>query len=65
MFQDLPDGQGVTFSIGIASRSPGSGEDVRAVLRRAHMAAREVKAKGGGGWRVGHVEPLPRCSGSP
>jgi len=65
MFQDLPDGQGVTFSIGIASRSPGSGEDVRAVLRRAHMAAREVKARGGGGWRVGHVEPLPRCSGSP
>lgn len=64
MFQDLPDGQAVTFSIGIASRFPGSGEDVRAVLRRAYMAAREVKAKGGGGWRVGHVEPLPRCSGS-
>ena len=62
LFQDLPDGPAVTFSIGIASRAPGSGEDVRAVLRRAHMAAREVKANGGGRWRVGHVEPLPRCS---
>ena len=64
MFQDLPGHQEVTFSIGIASRSPGSGEDVRAVLRRAYMAARDVKAKGGAGWRVGHVEPLKRCSGS-
>jgi diguanylate cyclase (GGDEF)-like protein len=64
MFQRLPDGHGVTFSIGIASRSPGGGEDVRAILRRAHMAAREVKAKGGGGWRVGHIVSLPRCSDS-
>ncbi|WP_428536216.1 GGDEF domain-containing protein [Rhodopila sp.] len=62
-FQDGPDGRGVKFSIGIASRLPGSGEDVRAVLRRAHMAAREVKANGGGGWRVGRVEPLLRRSG--
>ena len=62
-FQDGPDGLGVKFSVGIASRLPGSGEDVRAVLRRAHMAAREVKANGGGGWRVGRVEPLPRHSG--
>ena len=64
LFHDLPDGLTVTFSIGIASRAPGSDEDVRAVLRRAHMAAREVKAEGGGCWRVGHVAPSPRCSGS-
>jgi diguanylate cyclase (GGDEF)-like protein len=60
MFQDLADGNGVTFSIGIASRTPGSAEDVRTLLRRAHMAAREVKAKGGGGWRVGHPQPMSR-----
>jgi diguanylate cyclase (GGDEF)-like protein len=64
LFQDLPDAHGVTFSIGIASREPGSGEDVRTVLRRAHMAAREVKATGGGGWRVGHTKPMSRCSDS-
>jgi diguanylate cyclase (GGDEF)-like protein len=64
LFQDLPDGHGVTFSIGIASREPGSAEDIRTLLRRAHMAAREVKAKGGGGWRVGHVVPTSRCSDS-
>jgi GGDEF domain-containing protein len=52
MFQDLPDGHGVTLSVGIATRAPGSGEDIRTLLRRAHMAAREVKGKGGGGWRV-------------
>jgi diguanylate cyclase (GGDEF)-like protein len=61
LFQDIPHGQGVTFSIGIASRRPGSGEDVRILLRRAHMAAREVKAKGGGGWRVSHSQNASRC----
>jgi diguanylate cyclase (GGDEF)-like protein len=64
LFHDLPDTHGVTFSVGIASREPGSGEDVRTVLRRAHMAAREVKATGGGGWRVGHAKPMSRCSDS-
>ena len=62
LFQDFLDGQAVTFSIGIASRPYGSTEDVRALLRRAYMAAREVKAKGGGGWRVGHTEPISRSS---
>jgi diguanylate cyclase (GGDEF)-like protein len=62
LFHDLPDGHGVTFSIGIASRFAGSGEDVRTLLRRAYMAAREVKGKGGGGWRVSHPEPMSRCS---
>lgn len=56
MFLDLPDGHGVTFSIGIASRLSGSTDDIRTVLRRAHMAARDVKTKGGGGWRVSHPE---------
>jgi diguanylate cyclase (GGDEF)-like protein len=62
LFKDVPDARGVTFSIGIASRPPGSPEDVRTLLRRAHMAAREVKAKGGGGWRVSLVESTQRCS---
>jgi diguanylate cyclase (GGDEF)-like protein len=62
LFKDLPDGRGVTFSIGIASRPSGGTEDVRTLLRRAHMAAREVKAKGGGGWRVSHIETTRRCS---
>ena len=57
---DLADEQAVTFSIGIASRQPGSAEDVRTLLRRAHMAAREVKSKGGGGWRVSHPPPMSR-----
>jgi diguanylate cyclase (GGDEF)-like protein len=64
LFQDLPQGEGVTFSIGIASRRPGSAEDVRTLLRRAHMAAREVKSSGGGGWRVSRAEPLSRRSDS-
>jgi diguanylate cyclase (GGDEF)-like protein len=65
LFHDLPEGHGVTFSIGIASRNPGSAEDVRTLLRRAHMAAREVKATGGGGWRVSHTESTPRFSAPP
>lgn len=62
LFQDLPDGHGVTFSIGIASRAVGSADDVRSLLRRAHMAAREVKTKGGGGWRVSRPEPTANWS---
>jgi diguanylate cyclase (GGDEF)-like protein len=65
MFQDGLGGGAVTFSIGIASRQPGSAEDVRTLLRRSYMAAREVKAKGGGGWRVAGAEPIPRCSDPP
>ena len=64
MFLDLPDGHGMTFSIGIASRLPGSTDDIRILLRRAHMAAREVKTIGGGGWRVSHPEQMSRRSGS-
>lgn len=56
--REMPDGHRISFSVGIASRCPGSAEDVRTLLRRAHMAAREVKAKGGGGWRVSRAEAI-------
>ncbi len=56
-FEGLTEGQPVSLSIGIASRTPTSGEDVRTLLRRAHMAAREVKGHGGGSWRVSHAQP--------
>ncbi len=59
LFRDIPNGYGMTLSIGIACRRPGTGEDVRTLLRRAHMAARDVKADGGGGWRVSHAGPGP------
>jgi diguanylate cyclase (GGDEF)-like protein len=62
LYDDVPAERGVTFSIGIASRDPGSAEDVRTLLRRAHMAAREVKATGGGGWRVARVAPTKPMS---
>jgi diguanylate cyclase (GGDEF)-like protein len=65
LFLDLSADCVVTFSIGIATRFPGSTEDVRTLLRRAHMAAREVKCRGGGGWRVSHPEPMSRCSDPP
>jgi diguanylate cyclase (GGDEF)-like protein len=65
LFRDMSGGHGVTFSIGIATRHRGSNEDVRTLLRRAHMAAREVKTRGGGGWRVSLTESAPRCSNPP
>jgi diguanylate cyclase (GGDEF)-like protein len=49
-----------TLSIGIASRQPGSDEDIRTLLRRAHMAGREIKLEGGNGWRVSHAGPAVR-----
>lgn len=42
----------ITYSIGIASRLMGEGEDARALLRRAHKALWEAKQAGGGGWAV-------------
>jgi diguanylate cyclase (GGDEF)-like protein len=54
LFETVTNGQSVSLSIGIASRVPTSGEDIRTLLRRAHMAAREVKTQGGGTWRVSH-----------
>jgi diguanylate cyclase (GGDEF)-like protein len=47
-----------TLSIGIATRRPGSGEEAVTLLRRAHMAMRDVKQSGGRGWRVSHVARL-------
>jgi diguanylate cyclase (GGDEF)-like protein len=58
LFEDLPAGANVSFSIGIASRQLGSAEDVRALLRRAHMAVREAKSHGGRAWRVSHTTPI-------
>nr|WP_294552529.1 GGDEF domain-containing protein [uncultured Rhodopila sp.] len=63
LFQDVPDGYAVTFSIGIASRGAGGGEDVRSLLRRAQMAVREIKSIGGGGWRVSQPRAVQRGSG--
>jgi diguanylate cyclase (GGDEF)-like protein len=62
LFDDLPASHRVTFSIGIASRERGSADDVRTLLRRAHMAAREVKSQGGGAWRVSHAPVVRRGS---
>ena len=64
-FEGLTEGQSVSLSIGIASRSPTSGEDIRTLLRRAHMAAREVKGHGGGSWRVSHIQPVRPRSNPP
>jgi diguanylate cyclase (GGDEF)-like protein len=57
--RDEPDGPRITLSIGIVSRRASQTEDVRGLLRRAYMAAREVRTRGGGGWRVSHPDPLP------
>ncbi len=59
LFRDFPADRSITFSVGIAARCPGTTEDVRTLLRRAHMAAREVKMKGGGGWHVSQPKPVP------
>lgn len=64
-FEGLTEGHPVSLSVGIASRTATSGEDVRTLLRRAHMAAREVKGHGGGSWRVSHPQPAGRRSDSP
>ena len=42
----------LTMSIGIATRRPGSGEEIDAVLRRADLAMYEVKRAGRAHWRV-------------
>jgi diguanylate cyclase (GGDEF)-like protein len=50
LFDDLPQAEPVTVSIGIASRTPDSAEDVRSLLKRAQQAAEDVR--GQGSWRV-------------
>ncbi len=42
----------ITFSIGIAGRWPGRGEDAEALLQRADRAMYDVKRTGRGQWRV-------------
>jgi diguanylate cyclase (GGDEF)-like protein len=61
-FQDLPNDATARFSVGIVCRDIGSGEDIRVLLRRAHLAVSEVKSQGGGGWRVSHRMPTERGS---
>jgi diguanylate cyclase (GGDEF)-like protein len=62
MFQDLPDGHRASLSIGIATRQPGSSEDIHTLLRRAQIMVRDLRSVGGGGWRVSHAPAVPRCS---
>ena len=49
----------VTFSIGIAGRWPGRGEDAEALLQRADRAMYSVKRGGRGHWRVARAEDTP------
>ena len=53
--ENSPSASQLSLSIGIASRQVGNGEGARTLLRRAHAALHEVKAAGGGGWRVGRA----------
>ena len=49
----------VTFSIGVAGRWPGRGEDAEALLQRADRAMYSVKRGGRGHWRVAQAEDMP------
>ena len=50
------DGQRVGLSIGIATRWPGRGEDVDALIHRADQIMYEVKRAGRGHWRVSRAD---------
>jgi diguanylate cyclase (GGDEF)-like protein len=52
-------GPAVTMSIGIATRWPGLGEDVEALVQRADQAMYEVKRSGRGHWLVSKMERSP------
>ena len=47
----------LSMSIGIATRWPGRGEDVEALVQRADQAMYQVKRSGRGHWRVAPAEP--------
>ncbi len=49
----------LSISIGIATRAPGSGEDIDSIMRRADTAMYQVKRAGRGHWRVNHDEAFP------
>jgi diguanylate cyclase (GGDEF)-like protein/PAS domain S-box-containing protein len=51
-----PGTPGLSMSIGIACREPGSGEELDDVIQRADLAMYEVKRNGGGHWRVSNPE---------
>ncbi len=53
-----PGTPGLSMSIGIACREPGSGEELDDVIQRADLAMYEVKRNGGGHWRVSNPEQL-------
>ena len=46
-------------SVGLASRSPGSDENIDDILRRAHAARLHAKRSGGGSWRTAKEEMSP------
>ena len=48
----VPEGPGLSMSIGIACREAGGGEELDDVIQRADLAMYEVKRNGGGHWRV-------------
>jgi len=48
----------VTFSIGVAGRWPGRGEDADALLERADRAMYDVKRNGRAHWRVARAEDV-------
>ncbi len=57
-FAELTDStSAVAFSIGIATRQPGGGEEIDELMRRAGLAMHEVKRAGRGHWRVSHLNP--------
>jgi diguanylate cyclase (GGDEF)-like protein len=49
---------GLSLSIGIATRHPGSGEPVDEVIRRADLAMYQVKRRGRGHWHVSREEDI-------
>ncbi len=51
-----PDGPGVGMSIGIATRWPGRGEHLDALIHRADQVMYEVKRNGRGHWRVSRLD---------
>ncbi len=55
-FADLTGTGTISFSIGIATRRAGCGEEIEALMRRADLAMYEVKRAGRGHWRVSHEE---------
>jgi len=60
VFRHLANGEqpDLGASIGLAQRSPRSGEGIDSLSRRADLAVRQVKRSGRGGWLVSNHEPI-------